>query len=227
MEMDLTEKFIEDKFRDFNRIYFGGKLQTPSFKVTHVRSYLGQYHWKYGYDGSLIENEIRISNMFDRSERDFCNTILHEMIHQYIRQNHLKDTRAHHGRIFYAQAERINKEGGWNISRTDSVAGCGLKHNTNNNKFYMCCLELKNGKYYVFRFNKKCLDYYIDKIESNPSFFLNPFMYVSTNDKKYAHFPVCHTGMRGWYITKDEYENAKITEKLIIGWQTLSAKRVA
>lgn len=221
--MVITIAFISEKFAKFNSEYFDGSLKTPKFEITHVKSYLGQYHWKYDWEGNLYENVIRISDKFDRSEIDVCNTLLHEMIHQYIRQNHIKDTRTHHGRVFYSIADRINRQGGWHISRTDSIEGCGLSDKSNDNKYYMACFLIGDcGKYFRFRINEKYLDYYKRKFELYPAQYKNVFVYVSTDDKQYAHYSKCYRSVYGYYITKSEFDMLRNTEKLIYNTQTLS-----
>lgn len=226
--MVLTIGFIADNFSKFNKEYFNGELQTPSFEITHVKSYLGQYHWKYGFGGDLMENVIRISNMFDRNETDYQNTIIHEMIHLYIRQNHIKDTRRHHGRVFNSIADRINRQGGWHIARTDSVEGCGLTDKSYVNKFYIACFfNGSSGRYFRFRINEKYLQYYKDRFDNYPTHYKNVFIYVSTDDKKYAHYPSCYKSVRGWYISKEEYDTLKETEKVIYQVQTLSINHYA
>ena len=84
--MVLTISFIADNFSKFNKEYFEGKLKTPTFEITHVKSYLGQYHWKYDkfnytYDGrrTIIESVIRISDRYDRNETEYRQTILHSI----------------------------------------------------------------------------------------------------------------------------------------------------
>lgn len=119
--MTLTIDFISSKFSLFNREYFGGVLDMPEFRIVRVKSYLGRYHWKYGGYGSdgcrlLLESVIYISDRYDRSEFEYCNTLLHEMVHLYIRQKGIRDSRSHHGEVFYSIASRINREGGWRIS---------------------------------------------------------------------------------------------------------------
>ena len=199
--MDITLDYIKSNFDKFNVKYFNGELITPKFKITRVKSYLGQLSWKY-INGERTNYLISISAMFDRSDKDFCNTILHEMIHLYIRQNNIKDTRPHHGRVFYQIADRINQYG-WNISRCDSTEGCEL---TSKEKvtYNMVTYINRNGKYFLMRYNKK-----------KESFYLRLFMkckykgivwFTSTDNKKYAHFPECRTGCRGRFITKGEYD---------------------
>jgi hypothetical protein len=226
--MVLTIDFISENFHKFNKEYFNDELQTPSFEITRVKSYLGQYHWKYSFDGDLMENVIRISNMFDRSETDYQNTIIHEMIHLYIRQNHIKDTRRHHGRVFNSIADRINRQGGWHIARTDSIAGCGLTDKSKVNEYYIACfLSGSTGQYFRFRINEKYLQYYKDRFDEYPTHYKNLFIYVSTDDKKYAHYSACYKSVRGYYISKEEYDTLRETEKVIYSLQTLGLNHCA
>ena len=226
--MVLTIDFISENFHKFNKEYFNDELQTPSFEITRVKSYLGQYHWKYGFDGDLMENVIRISNMFDRNETDYQNTIIHEMIHLYIRQNHIKDTRRHHGRVFNSIADLINRQGGWHIARTDSIEGCGLTDKSKVNKYYIACfLTGSTGRYFRFRINEKYLQYYKDRFDYYPTHYKNVFIYVSTDDKKYAHYSKCYKSVRGYYISKEEYDTLRETEKIIYSLQTLGLNHCA
>ena len=220
--MNLTLDFIAQKFHKFNKEYFNGELQTPTFEITRVKSYLGQYHWRYNFDGSLHENVIRISNMFDRNETDYCNTIIHECIHLYIRQNHIKDTRKHHGRVFNSIADRINRQGGWHIARTDSVEGCGLTDKTSIKIYYIGCFYSgKAGKHFKFRINPKYLDDYKRRFDQYPKHYQDVFVFTSNDDKTYAHYSQCHSAVRGWYISKKEFDTLRETEKVIYSIQTL------
>lgn len=226
--MVLTIGFISENFHKFNKEYFNDELQTPSFEITRVKSYLGQYHWKYSFDGDLIENVIRISNMFDRSETDYQNTIIHEMIHLYIRQNHIKDTRRHHGRVFNSIADRINRQGGWHIARTDSIEGCGLTDKSSVQTYYIGCFYSGGSKkYFKFRINPKYLEYYKNKFDKYQKHYQDAFVFTSEDDKAYAHYSQCHSAVRGYYISKNEYDTLKETEKVVYSSQTLGLKHCA
>ena len=212
----LTLDFIRENFEKINQRHFGNELMMPRFEITHVKSYLGQYHWRYGYDDRLFaDSVIRISDLFNRSDKDIINTIAHEMIHLYIRQNKIRDTRPHHGRVFNSIADRLNREGGFHIARTDSVAGCGLRHNSGKTEFIVCCYYSNNLKtYFRFVVNKKYLKDYLIRFKGSPTFYKDIIVIVSTDDKKYATYTKCYKAIRGMCVGKDEYEKMK-SEKII------------
>ena len=212
--MELTIKMIADNFKVINKLYFNNGLITPRFEITHVKSYLGQYHWRYAYDGSFIDSVIRISDMFDRSESDICNTIAHECIHLYIRQNHIKDTRPHHGKVFNRIADRLNREGGFHIARTDSVEGCGLRDKTKVKNYYLACFKTKEGKYFYFRINKNYVEFHMKRFERNYYYVKDVFMFKSTDDKRFAHCRECRNGVWGHFITHEEYDRLRATEDI-------------
>ena len=214
----LTLDFIRENFEKINQKHFGNELMMPRFEITHVKSYLGQYHWRYGYDGRLFaDSVIRISDMFDRTDEDIINTIAHEMIHLYIRQNKLRDTRPHHGTLFYSIANRLNREGGFHIARTDSVEGCGLRNNKGK-KFIVCCYFSSNlNSYFRFVINEKYINDYLLRFKNSPSFYKDAIIIVSTDDKTYANYTKCYRAIRGFRVTKDEYESMK-AEKMLFNY---------
>jgi hypothetical protein len=221
--MELTKAFIEQQFNVINEKFFEGKLLTPTFEIKHVKSYLGQYHWRYSYDSRIfIENVIRISDMFDRTEKDIINTIAHEMIHLYIRQNKIKDTNKHHGKVFYSIAERLNREGGFHIARTDSVEGCGLRDKSTAKEYIVAAFYSgRSGHHFKFAINPKYLDYYLEKFEMYPTHYKNVIVFKTSDDKAYANLPQCYKGVRGQYITQEEYDLMKQNENIIHQYQTL------
>ena len=222
--MELTIQFISQEFDLINEMCFDNTLLKPRFEITHVKSYLGQYHWVYSWDARIFyDSVIRISDMFDRSEADIRNTIAHECIHLYIRQNKIKDTRPHHGRVFNQIADRLNSDWGFHIARTDSVVGCGLRDKSKVKTYYIGCFKNYEGKYFCFKMNKNYLEYYKSRFEYSPRSFKNPFIFTSMDDKKYAHMRECRKGFWGKFISHEEFETLRQTENIFYQLQTLSA----
>lgn len=198
---NLTLQFISDSFDKFNAEYFDGRLNAPTFEITCTKSVLGQCTWKRNRNYLTSEKtpyvfRMCISDMFDRTEVDYQNTILHEMVHLRIRQSNINGTNKHHGRIFYSITDRINYQGGWHATRADSVAGCGLTNKAYKKTFYLAAFKDGNrGKYFVFGVNRNYLDYYKRYFQSYPKHYINAFKFTSTDDIKYAHYSECRSGI--------------------------------
>lgn len=116
--MKLTLLYIENSFIKYNEKYFNGELVMPTFEITNSKRILGQMETKYDifYKKRFI---IRVSKYYDRTEKQYDETIIHEMIHQYISQKNIKDNGSH-GRYFKFMCSVINKDG-WNLQRTTNV----------------------------------------------------------------------------------------------------------
>jgi len=216
--MDLTINFISREFDNINSKYFKNKLLKPRFEITHVKGYLGQYHWVYSHDNSIFKDSvIRISDMYDRTREDIINTLAHEMIHLYIRQNKIKDSRTHHGSVFHAVAGWLNSEGGFHIARNDSVEGCGLRRKEGKMWYVGCYFSTRYDRYFQFVMNKNKVGYYINIFNTNP-LYRNPFIFISCDDKTFAHFPACRSSIRGGFISKEEFDRRLREENVIYGF---------
>ena len=146
------------------------------------------------------------------------------MIHLYIRQNNIKDTRPHHGKVFNRIADRINKEGGWHIARTDSVEGCGFRNKGDKKTFYVCVFYSPiANKYFKFAMNKKYLDYYKNIVEVYPHRYVKPIIFTSSDDKTYAHYRACRRSIRGFYTTEEDYNYIKNNENILFDFALYSA----
>ena len=113
--MIITREITIKLFNEWNKKAFNNKLPIPSFEVMSTKSLLGQFRWR-----KISSNEmgytIRMSNYFDRPYEDFVDTMVHEMLHYYIRYNNIKDTSSH-GREWKKLAAEFNEKFGLNIAR--------------------------------------------------------------------------------------------------------------
>lgn len=119
--MIITLAEIERQFDKWNKAIFGNELPRPTFELIQTKRHLGQFHWrKIGTD--KMGYSIRISVFYDRPLESYVDTIVHEMLHFYIRYKGIKDTSSH-GRIWKAKAAEISRRFNLNISRTNPAGG--------------------------------------------------------------------------------------------------------
>lgn len=93
-----TVPWIKQKFAEFNRKYFGGKLPTPRFALEPMANAWGKYDIN-GASFSMVTRRIinlkqllqngnygiiTLTNQYSRNEVAVCNTLLHEMCHMYV-----------------------------------------------------------------------------------------------------------------------------------------------
>ena len=202
-EFTLTIEYIRRRFHEYNEAYFNGELKEPAFTIDTVKSFLGQCQWK--KDGNGVKKyTIRISDYYQMSERNYCETLLHEMIHLFIRQNGLKDTRTHHGAIFYKYANFL-KDYGWDINRTMSVKGFDVRQDAKET-YYLATFKLNGEKAFLMRYNAKYRDYYVRLFAKSPKWYQNPIWFTSDDSKEYASMTKCHTAVRGRYLTEKKYK---------------------
>ena len=82
--MIITLAEIERQFDKWNDTIFGGELPRPTFELMQTKRTLGQFKWrKIGTD--KMGYSIRISVFYDRPLESYVDTIVHEMLHFYIK----------------------------------------------------------------------------------------------------------------------------------------------
>lgn len=202
--MALSIEFIESNFDRFNKDYFNGELKKPRFEIMHTKSLLGQCKWD-NVCGEKRNYRIRVSDYYAFSDSGYQNTILHEMIHLYIRQKGIKDTRRHHGAVFYHHADRINKHG-WHISRTDSVRGLDLTSDEVKT-YHLITFKDGRGRWFLMAYNEKYRYYFERLFNKHASYYTDVVWFTSTDNKKYASLTQCRSSVRGRFIPKSEYED--------------------
>ena len=115
--MTLTISYISEKFEKYNNLYFNGSLKTPKFKISNSKRALGTLSISRRlnfYGGYTKEHTISISKYYDRTEKQYDNTLIHEMIHMYVYrvEGHKHDGVLGHGLRFIRQCRRIRKDYG-------------------------------------------------------------------------------------------------------------------
>lgn len=77
-DYEITIGLLEEKFKEFNSLFFGNKIKSIHFILSKSEMYYGRFY--------PIEWCIEISMAYKRSQIDYMNTLLHEMCHAFIRQ---------------------------------------------------------------------------------------------------------------------------------------------
>lgn len=146
--MKATLEYVKRKFAEYNDLCFDGKLKPLPIRISSARTYLGQLRFRkeQNPDGTWIfdDFEFVISNRLDLDERDVEDTILHEMIHYYIKSNQLQDTSSH-GKLFRRMMKNINVR--YNRNITISHKGTKEEHDRDIEvrQHLICAVRLKSN----------------------------------------------------------------------------------
>ena len=154
--MELTISFIRESFHKYNKKYFKGELIEPNFSIINTKTILGRFKCRKSVYGEKIYI-IEISKYYLRNEKQYDNTIIHEMIHQYIKQKGIKDNSSH-GYYFKSIAAEINRDG-WEIYRCNSMENIDIA-NENKKEYHIFIYHTRQGKYFLFASAKSSVEMY-------------------------------------------------------------------
>ena len=148
--MKASVDYVKRKFDEFNRLCFDGKLKPLPVRLSSARTFLGQLQYRKDQlpDGQwhFYDFELRISTLIDRPENVVEDTILHEMIHYYIRSNQIQELTSH-GATFIKIMKDINVR----FNRNITVRHEGTKEESDGDtqvrQHWFCVLKFRNGQY--------------------------------------------------------------------------------
>ena len=215
--MTLTINYIENAFDKYNALYFNDMLTAPRFRIINSKRNLGTLSIRYDLLGRKVHT-LSVSRYYDRTEKQYDNTIIHEMIHLYISQMNIIDNGSH-GRRFKAECARINKYG-WDLSRTTDISGWKLSEEAQkrlDNKLSNATYEIivyqmydTDNTQFIFKVAKgKALNYYNHLKYKCKAVKVK---YFKTNDNIFESLPTCRCRIRGRRIDKNDmaYKNYMI-----------------
>lgn len=114
-EPRVSTKYLEDKFQEYNLMYFKNELKhcTIKFDTLELHGAWGRYYspksamCRYGIENSVILIDINVTYAHDILLR---NLLIHEMIHMYIDEVlHLGSIEPSHGKTFQRIRRELNK----------------------------------------------------------------------------------------------------------------------
>ena len=229
--MTPTVPYIEEKFIQFNKQIFQGKLPLLPIVLSDAKTFLGAcaYKKKKNLFGgtTCYDFKLRINKRIDLSETEIEDIIIHEMIHYYIAYFGLKDSSLH-GKVFKQFMNNINEKFGRHItvSRKMNEKQKEKLFDTKPRSRVIAVLEFTNGKIGV-----KSLPRVISKIND----FCNKIsrvvevksysLYI-THDPYFSRFPTS-SALRIRYANSDQLalHLATADEVVISGSQIVSKKK--
>lgn len=201
-EFKITTGFMREMFLTYNRDYFNNSLKEPIFEVVTLKSKLGECSWKNIRGGGRKDYKIRLSDYFQLTEKDYRTIMLHEMIHLFIRQHDIKDTRTHHGKVFYKWVNFLN-DYGWDISRTFSANGYKVRQGLEKD-YSLIVFRDYHGKPFLMRYNAKYRHYFVKRFERYPLYYKEALWFTSNESEKYGSMSECYKRVSGRYISEEE-----------------------
>lgn len=109
--MKISKELLEKTYIHFNEYIFGGELPTVVLKTYSSKVNCGFINCEtdeYGNPDILI----RISTRQNKTYQDFCETLLHEMVHAF---QFIKRIPVDHDKAFAKMAKEIKRNTGLNI----------------------------------------------------------------------------------------------------------------
>lgn len=208
--MIITIPFIQEKFNTFNKLIFGGQLPEIPIYLTNARTFAGKctFQGKRNALGKMkfFNFALRFSTRIDMTERDWEDTIIHEMIHYYIGFKGVMDSSAH-GETFCKLMEEINRKHHRNISisHRKSTPGTSIVPEKRPRYRFVARLELSNGKWAVKvlpKVQQRILTFY-KSVQSSPSVKQVDFFW--SKDSLFSVYP-CSSSLRVQMVEKGELE---------------------
>ena len=121
--MIITEDILEEKFKEYNDLYFGGKLEVPKFELHKSFRVYGKFKCNKHAPGTPPRNmTISVSIYYDYTEEQLRDVLCHEMVHEKNERSRKSDEDIH-GERFLKEAQRLNDTYGMNITPFPYING--------------------------------------------------------------------------------------------------------
>ena len=197
--MIYTLEFAQQCFERFNREIFNNSLPYPKFRLTNVRTYMGQM--RRTSVGRLFCKKViytmKLNVRYNIEQHLAEDIIIHEMIHLCLWVRGIKDTSAH-GTIFRETMNKINKTYGRNITiSTHHTEDDPNPKRTSRNMVAVC--QMTNGEMAI-TIPPKTKKSYFNHILKQSNIISDVHWYY-TEDQFFAKYPHPRT-VKIYYIDK-------------------------
>lgn len=145
--MRPTPSFLYRQFNYWNNLIFDNELPIPTLSITTAARYAGVFkvHRRKSFGGVVESYSISLSALFDHSEDELNDTIIHEMVHFYIHIKKYQDTSSH-GVIFRELIRKINERFGRHVKVSESFTNDVAASSLRSAIFVLAVSEMTDGK---------------------------------------------------------------------------------
>ncbi len=209
--MELTAKILREWFVQFNAEYFDDQLPLPQLVVSNARTQLGLFRCRRVRKGPfsgyvLADFTIKVSEFYQLEEREYQQTLLHEMIHYYIAYTGARDS-SPHGQLFHQHAKRINRQGGWNITVSERRRQLAVREKNVRRQSLLFLIRTSDNRFFVSVVNPNYRNFLARQAQRSPE--IAEYSFVVSNESQYSSWPQCQS-LRGRRITEGEYRKLMI-----------------
>ena len=206
VKMELTARYLRERFRVLNDQYFGGELPMPELVVSNARTQLGQFsctrYRKNIFSKGVPTNfKIKVSEYYEQTAEEIDDTLLHEMIHYLIAYREMRDASAH-GPLFRKEMARLNSMGR-HITVSVRTAKMDISEQNKRRQHLVLALEDARGGRYLSVVHPAYKKYVESQLGMAPTITKHKWM-VSEDDFFNSFAQV--RSLRARRVTKEKYD---------------------
>ena len=216
--MKVTTQWLNETFDHHNQTYFiplfNTELQRPKFIIRSLKRWGGYFDTKNG------QPIIAMSNFREYTEVGNSDTLLHEMIHEYIWQKGIKDNKVH-GKEFMRILNTLKAHGA--IVTDHVLKEYVIGYDNAPNEVVLVAYQTKSGYYHVCRISPARAEVYWDWMLAHANHFFNSYL-LKTKLDMCKSWRSCRTKFFGYNYNLNEFNNLLAKCKVVKHSTTLGIK---
>lgn len=203
--MELTVRYLRERFRMLNEQYFGGELPMPLLVVSNAKTQLGQFscvrYCKNIFSKATLTGfKIKVSEYYEQTAEEIDDTLLHEMIHYLIAFRGLRDS-SPHGSLFRKEMARLNRMGR-HVTISARTTKMDVAEQNKRRQHLVLALEDVRGNWYLSVIHPSYKRYVESQIRRAPS--ITKYRWVVSEDDYFNGFTQVRS-LRARRVSKEKY----------------------
>ena len=200
-----TIPWMKQKFAEYNKKYFGGKLPTPKFEVVNDTERWGNFKLEANFEHDtrkIVDRKgngtIQLTSAYSRKENAVESSLLHEMCHEYV---YLVSPRIYpediHGTEFKNAAKLIGKDAKL-VAAELPITDDDIRGGTNGSNGCTLCFayfpEREDFKWWACKAERSTVKTFVEKLKQLGG---KTFVFHSPSDALY-HYHSSTDTLDGW-----------------------------